>query len=92
MAQPIPTEWPQELVDLHNLVNQLSPPWRDKISPLCERVGHVLRLQTKLVHIAQDAVDQLQLDVKYLLYDLETTRRERDELKEILDALEEEQE
>jgi hypothetical protein len=53
-------------------------------------VGHVSRLQTRLVHIAQDAVDQLQLDVKYLLYDLETTRRERDELKEILDALEEE--
>jgi hypothetical protein len=97
MAQPLSLEWrkehfPQELVDLHTHLNQLPLPWRDKLLPLCERVGHFARLQTKLVHIAQDAVDQLQLDVKYLLYDLETTRRERDELKEILDALEEEQE
>jgi hypothetical protein len=97
MAQPMSVEWrkdqyPQELLDLRNHLDQLPLPWREKLLPLCERVGHVSRLQTRLVHIAQDAVDQLQLDVKYLLYDLETTRRERDELKEILDALEEEQE
>src|SRR5437868_3314604 len=97
MAKPMATEWrkehyPQELVDLHNYVSQLPAPWRDKILPLCERLGHFSRLQTKLVHIAQDAVDQLQLDIKYLQYDLETTRRERDELREVLDSLEEEQE
>jgi len=97
MAQPMSTEWrkdqyPQELVDLHTFINQLPMPWRDKLLPLCERLGHYARLQTKLVHIAQDAVDQLQLDVKYLQYDLETTRRERDELREVLDALEGEQE
>ena len=61
------------------------------IASLCERLGHFSRLQTKLVHIAQDAVDQLQLDIKYLQYDLETTRRERDELREFLDAMEDEQ-
>jgi len=95
MAQPISADWrkdqiPQELVDLHNHLDKLPLPWREKLLPLCERVGHFARLQTKLVHIAQDAVDQLQLDIKYLLYDLDTTRRERDELKEILDSLEEE--
>ena len=96
MAKPMSVEWrkdqfPQELVDLYNQLGQLPLPWRDKLLPLCERVGHFARLQTKLVNIAQDAVDQLQLDVKYLVYDLETTRRERDELKEILDTLEDEQ-
>lgn len=97
MAQPVPTEWrkdqyPQELLDLRSHLDQLPLHWREKLLPLCDRMGHFSRLQAKLVHIAQDAVDQLQLDVKYLLYDLETTRRERDELKEILDSLEDEQE
>jgi hypothetical protein len=97
MAKPMSVEWrkdqyPQELMDLRHHLDQLPLPLRDKLLPLIERVGHFSRLQSKLVHIAQDAVDQLQLDVKYLVYDLETTRRERDELKEILDTLDEEQE
>ena len=95
MAQPIPLEWrkdqlPQELTDLHNHLDKLPLHWREKLMPLCDRVSHFSRLQSKLVRIAQDAVDQLQLDVKYLLFDLEATRRERDELKEILETLEEE--
>ena len=61
---------------------------REKVMPLCEKLGHFARLQGRLVRIAQDAVDQLQLDIKYLLFDLESTRRERDEyhaqLEEIL--------
>ena len=97
MSQPLSVQWrkdqiPQDLVDLHNHLESLPMPWREKLLPLCERVGHFSRLQAKLVQIAQDAVDQLQLDTKYLMYDLETTRRERDEFKEILEALEEEQE
>jgi hypothetical protein len=97
MAKPMSVEWrkdnlPQELVDLRNHLDKLPVPWREKLLPLCERVGYFSRLQNNLVHIAQDAVDQLQLDVKYLVFDLEATRRERDELKEILEELEEEQE
>lgn len=95
MAQPLSVEWrkdqfPQELVDLRYHLGMLPLPLREKLLPLCERVGHFSRLQSKLVQIAQDAVDQIQLDMKYLKYDLEATRRERDELKEILEALEEE--
>ena len=95
MAQPLPLEWrkdqlPQELMDLRSHLDKLPLHWREKLMPLCDRVSHFARLQSKLVRIAQDAVDQLQLDVKYLLFDLEATRRERDELKEILETLEEE--
>lgn len=95
MAQPLSVEWrkdqyPQDLLDLRGHLDSLPLHLREKLMPLCERVCHYSRLQTKLVQIAQDAVDQLQLDVKYLLYDLETTRRERDELKDILETLEEE--
>ena len=58
----------------------------NQLIPLCDRAGHFARLQSRLVRIAQDAVDQLQLDIKYLLFDLEATRRERDELREHLQA------
>ncbi|MBI3410292.1 MAG: transcriptional regulator [Planctomycetes bacterium] len=97
MSKPISTEWrkdqmPEELLELRNHLGALPLHWREKLVPLCERVGQFSRLQGKLVKIAQDAVDQLQLDVKYLLFDLEATRRERDELRQILDELEENEE
>ena len=77
-------------MDLHGHLDSLPLHWREKLMPLCDRVGHFTRLQGGLMRIAQDAVDQLQLDVKYLIFDLEATRRERDELKDILESLEEE--
>lgn len=93
MAQPLPVEWrkdslPQEMTDLRTGLEQLAAPSRDRLLRLCDRLGHHYRLQSKLVNLAQETVDQLQLDVKYLLFDLETTRRERDELHELLEELE----
>lgn len=97
MSKPLPAEWrkdqiPEELHELRNHLGMLPLHWREKLMPLCERVGQFSRLQGKLVRIAQDAVDQLQLDVKYLLFDVESTRRERDDLRQILDEIEEENE
>ncbi len=86
MARPVSTtEWrtdlvPLELQELQSHLAQLPHHCRDKLLPLCERLAQYTRLQHRLVRIAQDAVDQLQLDVKYLTFDLEVTRRERDEL------------
>lgn len=93
MPHPLPTEWrkdeiPQELVDLRSHLDRLPLHLRDKVMPLCEKLGHFSRLQGRLVRIAQDAVDQLQLDIKYLLFDLEATRRERDELQAHLEEIE----
>jgi cell division protein FtsB len=85
MAQPKTTEWrkdqiPSELIEIKNQVEQLPLHVRQKLLPLCERLHHYSRLHSRLLRIAQEAVDQLQLDVKYLNFDLEATRRERDEL------------
>ncbi len=93
MAKPLSLDWrkdpqlPHDLVDLRNHLDQLPLPLRDQLIPLCDRAGHFARLQNRLVRIAQDAVDQLQLDVKYLLFDLEATRRERDELRGHLESM-----
>jgi hypothetical protein len=65
---------------MRGLIEQAPLHIRDKLLPICEKLFHYARLQNQLVKVAQDAVDQLQLDVKYLLFDLEATRRERDAL------------
>ena len=93
MARALPTEWrkdevPQELIELRSHLDRLPSHLRSKVMPLCDKLGHFSRLQTRLVRIAQDAVDQLQLDIKYLLFDLEATRRERNELQAQLESIE----
>jgi hypothetical protein len=93
MAKPLPAEWrtdqiPQELADLKAQLCSLPHPMREKLLPLCDRLSQYTRLQHRLVRIAQDAVDQLQLDVKYLLFDLEVTRRERDDLMREMGGME----
>lgn len=79
---------PQELVNLRKEMTQLPTATRDRLLPLCERLAQYTTLQNRLVRIAQDAVDQLQLDVKYLQFDLEVTQRERDTLLRHLSELE----
>jgi hypothetical protein len=85
MARQVNTDWrkesiPAEVEELRGFLNQLPLPWREKMLPLCDRAGQYIRLQNKLLRMAQETVEQLQLDVKYLTFDVEATRRERDEL------------
>lgn len=35
----------------------------------------------RILNLVQDALGQLRLDMKYLMFDLEATRRERDEFR-----------
>jgi hypothetical protein len=71
---------PPELAELRGYLNQLPMPWRDRLLPLCDRVGEYVRLQTKFLRFSQDTVENLQMDVRYLLFDVEATSRERDDL------------
>jgi hypothetical protein len=85
MAAPKTTEWrkdqiPSELFELKKHIDDLPLHLRQKLLPLCERLHHYNRLHSRLLKIAQEAVDQMQLDAKYLQFDLEATRRERDDL------------
>jgi hypothetical protein len=85
MSKPHTQEWrkdqiPSELIELRKEIENLPLHARQKMLPLCERLYHYSRLHSRLLRIAQEAVDQLQLDQKYMQFDLEATRRERDEL------------
>src|ERR1700722_15140311 len=75
----------QEFVELRQSIAQMPYYLRSKLLPWVERVGQFIHLQTKLIKIAQDAVDDLQLEVRYLQFDLEATRREKALLQELQD-------
>ena len=51
------------------------------LAPLVDKVVESTRRRRRILNLVQDALGQLRLDMKYLIFDLEATRRERDELR-----------
>ena len=43
------------------------------------------RRRRRILTLVQDALSQLRLDMKYLMFDLEATRRERDDYRRQLE-------
>ncbi len=74
-------ELPQDLLDLAGALRSLPLEHRQTIEPLLCRVIDSTRRRRRILHLVQDALSQLRLDMKYLLFDLEATRRERDEFR-----------
>ena len=52
-----------------------------QITPSVLNVLESFGLRQRLLGLAKDALEQLRLDVKYLQFDLEATRRERDDFR-----------
>jgi len=71
-----------ELTKLRRLVKALPAAECRRLLPLCQEIASWARRQHRLVQAAQEAVNQYQLDIKYLRFDLEATRRERDALRQ----------
>lgn len=74
-------ELPQDLLDLAAALAKLPAEHRQTIEPLLNRVVDSTRRRRRILHLVQDALSQLRLDMKYLLFDLEATRRERDDFR-----------
>ena len=72
---------PSELVELGNLINKIGSDERGELSVAFERVAESVRRRRRILNLVQEALAQLRLDVKYLMFDLEITRKERDELQ-----------
>ena len=58
--------------------------------PVFDRVKQSTLRRRRILSLVQDALSQLRLDMKYLMFDLEATRRERDEFRDLLEQIEEE--
>ncbi len=77
---------PQDLTDLIAEVSQLPVRHRRQIEPALERVVAGTRRRRRILALVQEALSQLRLDMKYLVFDLEATRRERDQYRRTLEG------
>ena len=76
---------PRELVDLARAIAALPDEQQTELEGVYMRVVDSVKRRRRILSLVQEALAQLRLDIKYLMFDLEVTRKERDELKERLD-------
>ena len=75
------SDLPRELVDLAQKIAELPKPLQQDLETAYGRVVESVRRRRRILALVQEALSQLRLDIKYLMFDLEATRKERDELK-----------
>lgn len=81
----LPDDIQKELDDLQAFLEALPEPARSRGLSLWSRVVDSTQNRRRVLLLIQESLGQLRLDMKYLLFDLEATRRERDQLREQLD-------
>ena len=74
-------EVPKELLDLAAVIAELPAEHLEKVEPVLKKVVESTKRRRKILSLVQDALSQLRLDMKYLAFDLEATRRERDDYR-----------
>jgi hypothetical protein len=79
-----PDELPRELIDLARSIAALPANSQPELETAYIRVVDAVRRRRRILSLVQEALSQLRLDIKYLMFDLEMTRKERDELRERL--------
>ena len=82
-----PDELPRELTDLARSIAALPSTFQPELETAYVRVVDAVRRRRRILSLVQEALSQLRLDIKYLMFDLEMTRKERDELRERLGEL-----
>ena len=82
-----PNELPREVLDLGRRIASLPEPQFRELEQAYARVVDCVRRRRRILELVQEALAQLRLDIKYLMFDLDVTRKERDELKAQLDEL-----
>lgn len=80
-----PEKLPADLAELVETIQDLPIEQRAQLESIVNRVVDSTRRRRRILSLVQDALGQLRLDMKYLMFDLEATRRERDEYRSKLD-------
>ncbi len=81
VLKPNTDDVPREVLDLADAIHSLPVENLRTIEPLLSRVIDSNRRRRRILLLVQDALSQLRLDMKYLAFDLEATRRERDDFR-----------
>ncbi len=74
-------ELPRELIELGKRIAAVPATHQRELEAVYNQVVDSVRRRRRILALVQEALAQLRLDIKYLMFDLEVTRRERDELK-----------
>ena len=74
-------ELPKDVADLAAAIGSLPAEHRSRLETLMYRVVDSTKRRRRILNLVQEALSQLRLDMKYLVFDLEATRRERDALR-----------
>ena len=77
-------ELPQDLQQLVLAIGQLPTEQREQLDSILQKVVASTRRRRRILNLVQEALSQLRLDMKYLVFDLEATRRERDQFRKSL--------
>jgi chromosome segregation ATPase len=73
-----------QLTAITEAIATLSPETQALLYEPLKKLNSKLNQKHRVIGLIQSAIQQLRLDVKYLIFDLEATRRERDEYKQQL--------
>ena len=75
----------EELVDFFHLIDTLPTEYKPGFYRALERLVNGFERRQRILGYIQDSLGQMNLDLKYLIFDLEATRRERDEYRQRLE-------
>ena len=75
-----------ELSELLRLVDDLPAEYRPDLYKVLDRLAACLERRQMMLGYVQESLNQMSLDLKYLIFDLEATRRERDEYRSMLET------
>jgi len=72
---------PIEIQELTTVIAGLEPEIQIKLTPVFKKLVATLSKRYETLELVEEALGQLRVDIKYLIFDLEATKRERDEFK-----------
>lgn len=79
-------DFQSKLSDLMQQLDTLPTPAREQLQQIAQDTRDRHARMKKTVGELQDSLDYLRLSIKYLVFDLEATRRENQYLRKLLDA------
>ncbi len=79
------SELPREMIELAKRIAMLPEDFQTELEALHTQVVESARRRRRMLALVQEALSQLRLDIKYLMFDLDVTRKERDEFREQLE-------
>jgi len=77
-------ELSRDIIELIDAIDELPVQFQVKVRPALDKAVDGIKRRRRILKLVQDALSQLRMDMKYLVFDLEATRRERDAYRERL--------